>query len=138
MKIVTLNNLPVGAQVRGFLYDDPNHVYGLGDVLEVELPTGRTIDVSWDEDLPSEPFRIVVYREYFGDHFIDFRVREIDDVVREVSRLALEHSQPYVATADSPAKILSAMPSAKPLVQLAACVGWAMTALPQNGFRVFS
>src|SRR5262245_29409624 len=81
MKTVDLGSLPPGTQVRGVLYDDPAHVYGLGDVLEVELPTGLTIDVGWDEDCPEGPFRLTIYREYFGDHFLDLHVRDIAQVV---------------------------------------------------------
>jgi hypothetical protein len=91
MKTVTLD-LPDGAVQRGHLYCDADAHYGLGDVLEVELPTGLTIDVGWDEDQAEEPFRIVVYREYFGDRFIDFRVQKIDQVATEVQRLALKYS----------------------------------------------
>jgi hypothetical protein len=98
MTIVELSNLPPGAVVRGFLYADPDHVYGLGDVMEIELPTGWTIDVGWDEDIPEEPFRIVVYREYFGDRVVDFRVRDIDRIVSEVQRLAADYSRSIVAT----------------------------------------
>jgi hypothetical protein len=98
MNTVPLNDLPAGAQVRGLLYDDPAHVYGLGDVLEVELPTGFTIDVGWIADSPTERFRVVVYREYFGDRTVDFRVQEVSDVVKEVKRLAQHYSQPCAAT----------------------------------------
>ncbi|HZW34430.1 MAG TPA: hypothetical protein VFF52_27145 [Isosphaeraceae bacterium] len=98
MKTVDLGNLPPGTQVRGVLYNDPAHVYGLGDVLEVELPTGLTIDVGWDEDSPQGPFRLTVYREYFGDHFIDFHVRDLDQVVIEVQRLAAELSGPGIVS----------------------------------------
>ena len=98
MTTVELSNLPPGAVVRGFLYADPDHVYGLGDVMEIELPTGWTIDVGWDEDTPDEPFRIVVYREYFGDRVVDFRVRDLDGIVSEVQRLAADYSHSIVAT----------------------------------------
>lgn len=101
MKIVDLGSLPTGTQVRGVLYDDPAHVYGLGDVLEVELPTGLTIDVGWDEDSPDGPFRLTVYRESFGDHFVEFHVRDPGQVVIEVQRLAAELSGPGVVPAGS-------------------------------------
>jgi hypothetical protein len=107
MRTVELGSLPPGTQVRGVLYDDPAHVYGLGDVLEVELPTGLTIDVGWDEDSTEGRFRLAVYREYFGDRFVDFHVRNVDDVVTEVQRLAAEWSQPCVVT--SPAQTQAAV-----------------------------
>jgi hypothetical protein len=134
MKIVEICNLPSGTLVRGVLYEDPSHVYGLGDVLEVELPTGRTIDVSWDEDSPGNPFRIVVYREYFGDRLVDFCVRNVDDVVSAIHRLAEEHSHPYVATACSQTDMLSILQiAARPLLPLAAGVGSAFNAVPEKG-----
>lgn len=87
MKPLALD-LPHGAVQRGTLYGDPTVHYGLGDVLEVELPTGYTIDVGWDENNPRDPFRIVVYREYFGDRFVDFRVGSVDQVASEVESIA--------------------------------------------------
>lgn len=98
MKTVRFNDLPPGAQVRGSLYLDPSMEYGSGDVLEVELPTGFTIDVGWDEGVPEAPFRIVVYREYFGDRFVDFFVQDVDDVEYEVRRLARELSRPFTVS----------------------------------------
>jgi hypothetical protein len=121
MKTVTFSNLPTGAIVRGELYDDPSHSYGLGDVLEIELPTGHTIDVGWDEDCPRDPFRIVVYREYFGDRVVDFRVREVDDVVREVEQLAKQYIQPCIASAHSQTLDFNSLwPAAGSLFRLAA------------------
>ena len=46
MKTLTLK-LPEGAVQRGRLYRDPAVKYGLGDVLEVELASGFTIDLGW-------------------------------------------------------------------------------------------
>ena len=97
MKTVEINNLPPGSEVRGFLYDDPTHVYGLGDVLEVELLNGIMIDVGWDEDMPSKPFHVVVYREYYGDSLADCRVADIAGVVSTVQNLATEYSQSSMA-----------------------------------------
>jgi hypothetical protein len=110
MKTVELGSLPPGTQVRGILYDDPAHVYGLGDVLEVDLPTGLTIDVGWDEESTEGRFRIVVYREYFGDRFVDFHVRDVDDVVTEVQRLAAEWSRPCVATSSAETEAAVTLP----------------------------
>ena len=98
MKTVHLGELPPGAQVRGCLFDDPTHVYGLGDVLEVELANGLMIDVGWDEEFPDALFRVVVYRDYFGDRLVDFRVRNLEDVVSAVQRLAVEYSHPCSVT----------------------------------------
>ena len=95
MEIVVFNNLPTGVHVRGNLYNDHSMIYLSGDVLEIELPTGFTIDVGWDADSPDTPFRIVVYREYFGDHFVDFSVKNIDDVTNEIYSLVKAYTQPY-------------------------------------------
>jgi hypothetical protein len=55
------------------------------------------IDVGWDEDVPGDPFHIVVYREYYGNNLVDCRVANIQGVVSTVQSLAREHSQSYVA-----------------------------------------
>jgi hypothetical protein len=110
MKIVELGSLPPGTQVRGILYDDRAHIYGLGDVLEVELPTGLTIDVGWDEESTEGRFRIAVYREYFGDRFVDFHVRDVVDVVIEVQRLAAEWSQPCVVNSSAQTEAAITLP----------------------------
>ena len=69
--------------------------------MEVELPTGLTIDVGWDEDAPEGPFRRTV-GEDFGDHFLGFHVRDLEQVVSEVQRLAMEFfSVPGVVAAGS-------------------------------------
>jgi hypothetical protein len=104
MKTIEIRDLPSGSQVAGFLFENPSHVYGLGDVLSVELPSGYVVDVGWDEDFPDKPFRIVVYRDYFGDRVVDFRVRDIDDVVTGVTQLAHQYNQPVIATAHSQAE----------------------------------
>lgn len=92
MKTIKLDKLPPGAKVRGTLYDDSSMEYDSGDVLEVELSNGITIDVGWDKDEPEAPFRIVVYRESFGDRFVDFRARDTQEVQKQVQRLAEENS----------------------------------------------
>ncbi len=101
MKIVNIEDLPHGAEVRGTLYDDPHYEYGLGDVLEVELPSGRMVDVSWSNDHPDKPFRIVVYQDYFDDHLVDYRVANASEVAQHVKLLAAEYSQPLVAAEKS-------------------------------------
>jgi len=87
MKPLTLK-LPKGAVQRGRLYREPGVNYGLGDVLEVELPTGFTIDLGWCKDKPETPFRLVVYREYFGDHSVDYYVATPDAAAQAVEFLA--------------------------------------------------
>ncbi len=91
MRPLTLN-LPKGAVQRGRLYREPGVNYGLGDVLEVELPTGFTIDLGWCKDNPEAPFRLVVYREYFGDHIVDYYVATPDEAAQAVEVLADRYS----------------------------------------------
>src|SRR5271157_2431980 len=91
MKPLTLK-LPKGAVQRGRLYRDHGVNYGLGDVLEVELATGFTIDLGWCKDKPETPFRLVVYREYFGDHSVDYYVATPDDAAQAVEFLAERYS----------------------------------------------
>jgi len=87
MQILTLE-LPKGAVQRGILYRDPSVKYGSGDVLEVELPTGFMIDLGWNPRKPETPFRVVVYREYFGDHFRDFYVGTAEEAANAIERIA--------------------------------------------------
>lgn len=86
-----ITGLPDGTIVRGALYEDPDAFYGLGDVIEVELPSGWIIDVSWNggEDIEEErPFCITVYHGHFDNRIIRFRLRDSVAVVAEVKRLA--------------------------------------------------
>ena len=79
-------NLPDGCTVRGRLYSREFR-YELGDVLEVELPTGLVVDLGWDENGP-HPFRIVVYRDWFGNHFWDQRAATPKDAALAVEQAA--------------------------------------------------
>lgn len=79
-------DLPPGAVLRGRLFRNPDHRYGTGDVLEVELPDGLMIDLGWDGD-ESDPFHIVVYRESYGDRFIDFRAPDPETAADDVAIL---------------------------------------------------
>ena len=103
MKPLTLK-LPKGAVQRGRLYRDPAVKYGLGDVLEVELPTGFTIDLGWCKDKPETPFRVVVYREYFGDRFVDYYVATPDEAVQAIESLAERYSAAITYSACSESK----------------------------------
>lgn len=91
MKTLTLK-LPKGATQRGRLYRDPVAKYGLGDVLEVELRTGFTIDLGWCKDKPETPFRVVVYSEYFGDRSVDYYVATPDEAAQAIESLAERYS----------------------------------------------
>lgn len=102
--VVEINNLPPGSAVRGFLYDDPTHVYGLGDVLEVELPNGIMIDVGWDEDMSDKRFHIVVYQEYYGNVIVENRFSDVRNVVDAVQVLSMHYSQ-FGPPTESPAEI---------------------------------
>jgi len=103
MKPLTLK-LPKGAVQRGRLYRDPGVNYGLGDVLEVELPTGFTIDLGWCKDKPETPFRLVVYREYFGDHSVDYYVATPDAAAQAVEFLAERFSSSITYSSCSESK----------------------------------
>jgi hypothetical protein len=94
-------NLPPGSVQRGRIYRDSGVKYGLGDVLEVELSSGYTIDLGWDENDRDKPFRVVVYREYFGDRCVDFSVATVDEAVEAVESLALRLSEPIVYSSRS-------------------------------------
>lgn len=81
MKTVGFTGLPAGSAVLGVMYDDPSVRYETGDMLEISLPSGYMIDVSWDDSVLGEPFVVTVWRQHFGDHGPFYRVRNTDEVV---------------------------------------------------------
>jgi hypothetical protein len=73
--------------VRGHLYKSNDVKYLLGDVIEVELSNGYIIDVGWEED----EFLIVVYKEYWGNHFISLSAQNVEEVAFVVRQLYKEY-----------------------------------------------
>jgi len=55
-------NLPDGATIRGAVYDTEEPAYLREDLIEIDLPSGWTIDVGWipHED-PTGSYRIRVF-----------------------------------------------------------------------------
>lgn len=88
METIPLLGLPEGSIVRGHLYADASEQYGLGDVLEVELPNGLHVDLGWDESETTYPFGITVWREYFGDWLLRISCREPGEAAQLVSAIA--------------------------------------------------
>jgi hypothetical protein len=71
-------NLPPGAILRGRLYRDPETRYPSGQVIDIDLPGGTTINLGWDEgysyEYNSYDFLIQVFTGHFDIHLIDCRV----------------------------------------------------------------
>jgi hypothetical protein len=87
-------NFP-GATIRGRLYRDAGATYLLGDVMQLILPTGFTIDVGWEDDGDlGGPFLIVVYQEFWEDHFVSLRAWDADEVAERLEQLAKEFNRP--------------------------------------------
>lgn len=87
-EVLAITGLPEGSIVRGQLYDYPGVSYELGDVLEVELPSGIMIDVGWEGDGEEKPFRIVAYRGYYGNKLAEVFAGEPGGAAIKVGLLA--------------------------------------------------
>ncbi|HEY5311121.1 MAG TPA: hypothetical protein VIK18_01335 [Pirellulales bacterium] len=63
-------NLGGDVKVRGTLYDKSDPNYLSEDMIEIDLPDGRTVEVGWlpDRD-PSGSYRLTVFKDYWDDTF---------------------------------------------------------------------
>lgn len=85
MLTADFSGLPGGAVVRGRLYLDPTHEYLTGHVLEIELPNGSRVDVSWRREFM--PYTITTYFAALPGRE-SHRVRTVSEVILQVHRLA--------------------------------------------------
>jgi hypothetical protein len=81
--------LPPGSVVKGSLPETQDPAELVSDMLEIDLPDGRTIDAGWvPEHDPAGSYRVVAYRDYWHRHTAVAWTRDRAEVVRTVSALA--------------------------------------------------
>ena len=57
-------------KVRGSLHDTSDPSYLTEDMIEIDLPDGRTIEVGWlPERDPGGAYRLTVFKDYWDDTF---------------------------------------------------------------------
>lgn len=91
-----------GSVVKGQLYRERNpsqsKSYLLGDVLQVDLLTGYTVDVGWEPTGDERnPFLIVVFRDYWDEQHASRRAATADEVAFVVKQLAGQFSETAVS-----------------------------------------
>jgi hypothetical protein len=83
-----------GTKCRGAIYDTMDSAYLRDDLLEVDLPNGLTIDVSWiPHHDPRGTFRIRVFREYVTEVIETLIVHNIQTLKRALPLIAEQFSQ---------------------------------------------
>jgi hypothetical protein len=92
MNEIKIHPLPEGAVVHGHLYDDPEMVYELGDVLEVSLTNGMHVDLEWNEEDKPTPFKITIWVGWFGNQIAEFMVADRFQAAKAVSKTACQYA----------------------------------------------
>lgn len=68
--------------VKGEIFNSKDPIVLSEDLLEIELPSGRIIDVGWyPEHDPEGAYRILLYRGHTGFPLDERHATEIDDVI---------------------------------------------------------
>jgi hypothetical protein len=74
-----------GAVVRGAIYRELHPDLLLQDILEIDLPSGKTIDVGWyPEHDVAGAFRVRLYRGNILDLVREVEIRDPDEVIHRV------------------------------------------------------
>ena len=87
--------LPDGATVRGAVYDTEEPAYLREDLIEIDLPSGWTIDVGWipHED-PTGSYRIRVFWEYLTGTDRELYTKDRDCLRFLVEQFAAQYNLP--------------------------------------------
>ncbi len=86
-------------EIRGCLYDSMDAGFLCDDILEVDLCTGKTIEVGWVGDPSNGYFRIVVFRDFWTNQIgSEIRVHTPKEVVEWVQYLAETHGEEHVVS----------------------------------------
>jgi hypothetical protein len=86
-----------GARVKGEIFESKDAILLSEDLLEVSLPSGRTIDVGWyPEHDPSGAYRVTLYLGHAGAPLKQFETRDVYEALEEV-RVLIETDQAFTA-----------------------------------------
>jgi hypothetical protein len=98
-------NLPPNSIQKGFLYEDYELFELDQDILEIDLPSGLTIDVGWyPQHDPNGAFQIVVFKDYWdAQKQKPILARNPIQVASLVEALASAYSVPLVTSVATPA-----------------------------------
>ena len=86
-------------EIRGCVYDSMDAGFLCDDILEVDLRTGKTIEVGWVGDPSNGYFRIVVFRDFWTNQIgSEIRVHTPKEVVEWIQYLAETHGEEHVVS----------------------------------------
>lgn len=69
--------------IKGEIFNSKSPVVLSEDLLEVSLPSGRTIDVGWyPEHNPSGSYRVLLYRDHTGYPLKQIRTKDVFEVIQ--------------------------------------------------------
>jgi hypothetical protein len=86
--------------VKGCLYPTKDPAYLREDLLEIDLPSGLTIDVGWyPEGDPEGAYRIVVYRGYWVQQVIEpITTADTERAVEVIRKLCSTFAAPRLSS----------------------------------------
>jgi len=95
--------LPVGASVKGALYNTYDLDYLSEDLLEIDLPSGLTIDVGWyPEGERPGTFQVVIFKQFWQNQILPpIKTESLPELVRIIEMLAEEFSKTVILYSDS-------------------------------------
>ena len=71
--------------VKGELFDSKDPVVLSEDLLEIDLQSGRAIDVGWyPEHDPQGQYRVLLYRGHTGYPLKEFRTTEVHETIDKI------------------------------------------------------
>ncbi len=86
--------LPDGIIVKGGIPISQKSEDLVGDMLEIDLPDGTTLDVGWvPENMTDGAYRLKIYKQYWSNTVQGpFYFKSTEDVVEEVKRIVGWHN----------------------------------------------
>lgn len=89
--------------VKGCLYPTKDPVYLREDLLEIDLPSGLTIDVGWyPEGDPEGKYRIVLFRGYWENQLLEpITTPDTDKATKIIETLSAMYATPRLFSSSS-------------------------------------